>query len=249
MCVDPLAEKYPYNSTYAFQENKMGMGRELEGLELAPRNPTASFGGWISSKYNSAVSSFQTGTSNVMQAISSVISNAEIKPVDGYQIGGVTVGKNGIGGTPGLFNPSPGVTSSGTIDGDFLQGLAVAYAPNLGGSKVMNGANIFSNLAQDPTLNNVFETLSNNSSVSNTNNTSNNAEGEKITMKLENYSATGTAGWNKSTLFRDPSPNDTTVNKSQKSVIDKMNKLNHMKAEQNVKSENQELQKKIDYYK
>lgn len=34
MCIDPLAEKYPYNSTYAFQENKMGMGVELEGLEL-----------------------------------------------------------------------------------------------------------------------------------------------------------------------------------------------------------------------
>ncbi len=32
--VDPLAVKYPYNSTYAFQENKLGLGRELEGLEL-----------------------------------------------------------------------------------------------------------------------------------------------------------------------------------------------------------------------
>jgi len=32
--VDPLSEKYPYNSTFAFQENKMGLGRELEGLEL-----------------------------------------------------------------------------------------------------------------------------------------------------------------------------------------------------------------------
>jgi len=32
--IDPLATKYPYNSTYAFQENKMGLGRELEGLEL-----------------------------------------------------------------------------------------------------------------------------------------------------------------------------------------------------------------------
>ncbi len=38
MSVDPLAEKYPYNSTYAFQENKMGLGRELEGLELEARN-------------------------------------------------------------------------------------------------------------------------------------------------------------------------------------------------------------------
>ena len=34
MSVDPLAEKYPYNSTYAFQENKLGLGREFEGLEV-----------------------------------------------------------------------------------------------------------------------------------------------------------------------------------------------------------------------
>lgn len=32
--IDPLAEDYNYNSTYAFQENKLGMGIELEGLEL-----------------------------------------------------------------------------------------------------------------------------------------------------------------------------------------------------------------------
>ncbi len=40
MSVDPLAEKYAYNSTYAFQENKMGLGRELEGLELDPFRKT-----------------------------------------------------------------------------------------------------------------------------------------------------------------------------------------------------------------
>ncbi|MDR6489142.1 RHS repeat-associated protein [Chryseobacterium vietnamense] len=34
--IDPLSEKFPYNSTYAFQENKLGMGREFEGLELVP---------------------------------------------------------------------------------------------------------------------------------------------------------------------------------------------------------------------
>jgi RHS repeat-associated protein len=33
--IDPLAEDYVYNSTYAFQENKLGMGVELEGLEMA----------------------------------------------------------------------------------------------------------------------------------------------------------------------------------------------------------------------
>jgi RHS repeat-associated protein len=37
--VDPLADKYVYNSPYAFAENKLGLGRELEGLELAPFNP------------------------------------------------------------------------------------------------------------------------------------------------------------------------------------------------------------------
>jgi RHS repeat-associated protein len=31
--IDPLSEKYAYNSTYAFQENKLGSGIELEGLE------------------------------------------------------------------------------------------------------------------------------------------------------------------------------------------------------------------------
>ena len=32
--VDPLAADYVYNSTYAFQENKLGLGTELEGAEL-----------------------------------------------------------------------------------------------------------------------------------------------------------------------------------------------------------------------
>ena len=40
--IDPLSEKYPYNSTYAFQENKLGMGVELEGLELL-KNHTGFF--------------------------------------------------------------------------------------------------------------------------------------------------------------------------------------------------------------
>ena len=32
--IDPLAEKYDYNSTFAFQENKFGIGTELEGKEI-----------------------------------------------------------------------------------------------------------------------------------------------------------------------------------------------------------------------
>ncbi|MEM7110358.1 MAG: putative toxin, partial [Bacteroidota bacterium] len=34
--IDPLAEDYYYNSTYAFAENKLGRGIELEGAELLP---------------------------------------------------------------------------------------------------------------------------------------------------------------------------------------------------------------------
>nr|MCU0440738.1 putative toxin [Raineya sp.] len=32
--IDPLSEKYAYNSPYALQENKFGLGIELEGLEM-----------------------------------------------------------------------------------------------------------------------------------------------------------------------------------------------------------------------
>ena len=36
VAIDPLADTYVYNSTYAFQENKLGLGTELEGKELQP---------------------------------------------------------------------------------------------------------------------------------------------------------------------------------------------------------------------
>jgi RHS repeat-associated protein len=34
LSIDPLFREYPHNSTYAFQENKLGLGTELEGREL-----------------------------------------------------------------------------------------------------------------------------------------------------------------------------------------------------------------------
>jgi len=37
--VDPLAGKFPWNSTYAFAENRVVDGRELEGLEWNPNKP------------------------------------------------------------------------------------------------------------------------------------------------------------------------------------------------------------------
>ena len=39
MCIDPLAEKYPYNGVYNFSENRVIDGVELEGLEVVLINP------------------------------------------------------------------------------------------------------------------------------------------------------------------------------------------------------------------
>jgi len=41
--IDPLSEKYVYNSTYAFSENKVTAHVELEGLESVSVNPVADF--------------------------------------------------------------------------------------------------------------------------------------------------------------------------------------------------------------
>ena len=35
--VDPLAAKFPWNSTYAFAENRVVDGRELKGLDWDPK--------------------------------------------------------------------------------------------------------------------------------------------------------------------------------------------------------------------
>jgi RHS repeat-associated protein len=53
--IDPLADEYVYNSTYAFQENKLGMGIELEGAELLKR--------------------FQDGMSQLKQGVSDLFKN------------------------------------------------------------------------------------------------------------------------------------------------------------------------------
>ena len=235
MSIDPLAEKYAYNSTYAFQENKMGMGRELEGLELAPSNPTASFGGWFSSKYDSAVSSIQTNTAKVVQAVSNAISSLEIKPVDGVSIGYVSSGKNGISGTPGLFNPAPSAKASLNVDGNFLQGLAAAYAPNLGDSKLMNGANIFSNLAQDPLVNKAIGSVTDGSSVTAlTNNPDNEST---VTAQRINYSSTDVLRGNASQVHT-PNPKDTAVQRKDAHLVPMMNTRDSIRAVKETEAKN-----------
>jgi len=98
--IDPLAESYAYNSPFAFQENKMGMGRELEGLELIPRNPTASFGGWFSSKYDSAVSSMQSTVSNIMSSLSVGKTTTSSSKSAGNSSGGIAFSDGGNNQNP-----------------------------------------------------------------------------------------------------------------------------------------------------
>lgn len=68
--VDPLSDKFAYNSPYAFAENKLGMGIEFEGLELV---------GWdlipyVTAAYYGIKSKFQGGVSNIRQSTSGTAS-------------------------------------------------------------------------------------------------------------------------------------------------------------------------------
>ena len=63
--IDPLAEDYVYNSTYAFQENKMGMGIELEGAELLGFKKAQKII-HRASEYKSGVNKMATGGANLI---------------------------------------------------------------------------------------------------------------------------------------------------------------------------------------
>ena len=48
--IDPVAQDYAYNSTYAFAENKLGLGGELEGKELLHNEIISTIANTISTK-------------------------------------------------------------------------------------------------------------------------------------------------------------------------------------------------------
>jgi hypothetical protein len=53
--IDPLAEKYVYNSPYAFSENKVTGHVELEGLEAEKATPDRSVGKGIKKRSTSSL--------------------------------------------------------------------------------------------------------------------------------------------------------------------------------------------------
>ncbi|MET3730561.1 RHS repeat-associated core domain-containing protein [Moheibacter stercoris] len=93
MSIDPLAEQYAYNSTYAFQENKMGMGRELEGLELEMFD-------YLKDKASQAANYVSTKTTEAKEWVKeNVVVEVEVKGTIGVQLGakaGVVEAEAGI---------------------------------------------------------------------------------------------------------------------------------------------------------
>jgi RHS repeat-associated protein len=85
--IDPLAEKYYYNSPYAFSENKVTGHRELEGLEAESiiKNEIKK----VENVYNDAVHSVKTTTTNVVNSVVNYVkglfakNNDDIKNVVG----------------------------------------------------------------------------------------------------------------------------------------------------------------------
>lgn len=77
--IDPLSEKYPYNGTYNFSENRVIDGRELEGLEWVGTKYLNTSGSTQNVEYtadykalnNSAITNFQDKIGSAKQGIES----------------------------------------------------------------------------------------------------------------------------------------------------------------------------------
>lgn len=93
MSIDPLAEKYPYNSTYAFQENKMGLGRELEGLEMSSERSKDGKSITLTVKVNVVNNTLNASPSQVSQLVSERMCSTE-NSFSGKTANGETVTTN-----------------------------------------------------------------------------------------------------------------------------------------------------------
>jgi RHS repeat-associated protein len=85
--IDPLAEDYTYNSTYAFQENKLGMGIELEGAELLVHDIAL----YLNLKYQQWKSNVSGHQSNLHKAIGSVEAHRTGQERSNVTVGNINV--------------------------------------------------------------------------------------------------------------------------------------------------------------
>ncbi|GGK38285.1 MULTISPECIES: hypothetical protein [Flavobacteriaceae] len=162
--IDPLADEYTYNSTYAFQENKLGLGIELEGLELklvgrGMNNIQSGTTRQISESMNINRSKQINSTDNLKSSIAQEERNVEIngaknqimKGATEAGIGSIDLGASGlqnlgtameITGTAALI-PSAGTSVTLVGLGKLVSGIGTAFkmaANNLKGDDTANYA-------------------------------------------------------------------------------------------------------------
>jgi hypothetical protein len=86
--VDPLSSQYPHNSVYALQENKFGMGVELEGKELQPFYPNLQGELYKSVGVNSSTNAQKTGYKLLKSYVAAVVTvMAAAAPVEELALG------------------------------------------------------------------------------------------------------------------------------------------------------------------
>lgn len=114
--VDPLASDYVYNTPYAYAENKLGMGFDLEGLELALFNDAAQ---WLINK------TIQNPTGSAATTLGAVAG------VGNFAQGTVT-------GAVNLVTNPPNITPQGTAEAGVQLGLGVFNRINT----IQNGSTV-----------------------------------------------------------------------------------------------------------
>ncbi|MBG6133794.1 hypothetical protein IWQ47_005283 [Aquimarina sp. EL_43] len=140
--IDPLSEDYTYNATYAFQENKMGLGVELEGLEVGSWNPVSGIGEGITRAFSSEFvipgGKDEQKIANMDNAINGT-KNIVMGTVGAIGSGAYAIGSGGIGvaaGGAAAFTLSIGEISIG------IGQIGDALTNNSGNTVLQNSSSI-----------------------------------------------------------------------------------------------------------
>ncbi|MCD2422442.1 hypothetical protein LQ567_06685 [Niabella pedocola] len=155
--IDPLANDYVYNSTYAFSENKVTAHIELEGLETLPSNSP-----WVRALMRNSVQQSMTRTSDAAAKAGSVtvtlgpgigvkakVGAAEVKAIaTGPQVavtvtsGGNISGEGSLAGVHVKADTKVGSAQAGAAVGTFtMNGWAIKTNAVQSGADVQVGPN------------------------------------------------------------------------------------------------------------
>jgi RHS repeat-associated protein len=149
--IDPLATEYVYNSTYAFQENKLGLGIELEGAELLKR-------------MKDGIKQFFTGTNNLVKnetfgkaqrqmTVSQTTDGQKIEQVQQEGLSNRTqaLGDMGEGAIEAIKGSAQVVGTSLEVVGDGVTavGIATALPPVIAAGETIGGVGTGINVTVD----------------------------------------------------------------------------------------------------